>query len=124
HRIERFVADDAKHLRDLVRVRADMAFDERVVVLERAEGSGLLGHGLGTLAGAEGPRARTRGAPLSFCLRVRGWGANPTPCTFGAGFDRSLQSCPRRRYVGLSDYGRCAFGSRPGGPGGFSRWRV
>src|SRR5690606_25228311 len=53
------------------------------------------------------------GRPSVLLPESSGPGASLAPCTFGAGFDRSLQSCPRRRYVGLSDYGRCAFGSRP-----------
>lgn len=34
-----------------------------------------------------------------------------TWCPFGAGFNRSLQSVCARWLRGLSDYGRCAFGS-------------
>ncbi len=61
HRLERIVADHAQHVRDLGVVGADVALDEGVVVLERAQGSRSLGHG---------GRQLGMGAPLSFCLRV------------------------------------------------------
>ena len=49
------------------------------------------------------------GAPLSFCLRV--WKRGGVSCPFGGGFNRSLQSVHAWWYGGLSDYGRCVFGS-------------
>src|SRR5690606_13059285 len=71
HRVERRLADHAQHVRDLGVVGADVARDEGVVVLERAEGGGL-GHGEGLWRARMG-RVRARGgASLSFCLRVQG----------------------------------------------------
>jgi len=61
--------NDAEHVRDLGVVRADVAFDEGVVVLELAQGrTGVLAHDLGT--SESDVHAARRGAPLSFCLRV------------------------------------------------------
>src|SRR5690606_28958415 len=55
--LQRLMADHAQHLRDLGVVGADVALDERVVVLERAQGS-VLGH-VGTLdVGGPWPAAR------------------------------------------------------------------
>ncbi len=75
HRIQRRVADDVEHLRDLGVVGADVALDERVVVLELTQGRGVLGHGEGSVRkghthGHKPPVGGLRGAPLSFCLRV------------------------------------------------------
>ena len=59
HRVERVVADHAQHLRDLGVVGADVALDERVVVLEFAQG--VLGHDgrPGSLGGAVRPAGLT-----------------------------------------------------------------
>src|SRR5690606_6521632 len=70
--------------------------------------------GLWTWAGLGLRRGRRWGAPLSFCLRVQSAGEGCASCPFGAGVNRSLQSVHTRRFGGLSDYGRCAFGSGPG----------
>ncbi|MNS88536.1 hypothetical protein D3C72_1225150 [compost metagenome] len=43
------MADDAEHLRDLDIVGADVALDERRMVLELTQGRGVLGHGEGSV---------------------------------------------------------------------------
>jgi len=69
-------------------------------------------------------RSKSPLAPLSFCLRVwkrasrRDGRGDRASCPFGAGAcpsraGRSLQSFCARWYGGLSDYGRCVFGSGP-----------
>jgi hypothetical protein len=63
------MANRAEHQDDLGVIRTDMAFDERAVVLELAQGrSGFMAH---DFEGIRRLRAVPHvGAPLSFCLRV------------------------------------------------------
>jgi hypothetical protein len=92
HRFERGLTDRGQHAGDFFGIRADMAFEESVVVLELAQrlaSHGGSGAGVGPcmLHGAFRPtgltadgRSWARGlrrskaplAPLSFCLRVLG----------------------------------------------------
>jgi hypothetical protein len=76
-RLQRVVADHPQHRRDLGVVGADVAFDERVVVLERAKGR--LGHGEGLGKMAE---------------RVD---VNPCPCACRRMGARRLAACAARK---------------------------
>jgi hypothetical protein len=65
HRVERVVTDRAQHLRDLGIVGTDVALDEGVVVLEVAQGRGLLAHAGASGCGCESRVcANARGVPL------------------------------------------------------------
>src|SRR5690606_5125033 len=70
----------------------------------------------GTLAGADGPRACTRGAPLSFVPESSGR-ARAHPCTFGAGCVRSLVGVSLSAVRGPERLRALRLRQPPGGPG-------
>ncbi|KMU66961.1 hypothetical protein STRNTR1_0587 [Stenotrophomonas maltophilia] len=85
------------------------------MVLELTQGRGVLGHGEGSVRkghthGHKPPVGGLRGAPLSFCLRV--WKRGKPRLRAPSAPDRTgLSRVVLRVVSGLSDYGRCAFGS-------------
>gem|GEM_PF-2673333 len=123
--VQRGVADHVEHLRDFGVVGADVAFNERVVVFKLAQGRGVLGHGwhpkewartFGSADGACHGRQRSTGpCGLPGCpsvllpesLKARGCVLRAPSAPALAGLSRVLV----RVVSGLSDYGRCAFGS-------------
>src|SRR5690606_7811273 len=96
--LERVVADGLEHGGDFSVVRADVAADEGVVLLEFAQGRSVLGHGGGPDWGMEVRRAGAAGCPSVLLpesledARTR----SRASCPFGAGAalarGRSLQS--------------------------------
>ncbi len=112
HRVQRVVADDAQHVRDLGVVGADVAFEERTVVLELAQGGGVR-HGRhpgrAMEPGARKPHVGCPSVLLPESLEARRRGGRvlraPSAPALPRG-GRSLQSVVAVVVSGLSDYGR------------------
>jgi hypothetical protein len=131
HRLQRVVADDAQHVRDLGVVRADVAFDEGGMVFEVAQrGAGVLRRGhegssvrrkggrsmpVGHGRQARGPAARLLGRharpsvllPESFETRSAGRGGRCAPVTCSCPFGAGAARCRR-----AADLSRVQFGRR------------